>query len=58
MNNLAGTLKSLGRFQDAVAMFEKTLDFYRRTLPPNHPNIGLTFALLGLRRQLNLQALF
>jgi hypothetical protein len=40
INNLAGTLRSLERHQDALAQFEKALEFYRRVLPANHPDLG------------------
>jgi hypothetical protein len=41
MNNLALTYISLGRHQDALVLEEKTLEFQRRVLPENHPNIGV-----------------
>ena len=40
MNNLAASYSALGRHQEAVEMREKTLDFSRRVLPENHPDIG------------------
>ncbi len=40
MNNLAGTYQALGRHADAVALFEQVLEFQRRVLPANHPDIG------------------
>ena len=42
MNNLANTYSALGRHQDALVMQEKTLEFRRRVLPKNHPDIGAT----------------
>jgi hypothetical protein len=42
MSNLAGTYSYLGRHQDALAIQEKTLEFQRRVLPENDPNIGAT----------------
>ena len=42
MNNLATTYSALGRHQDALVMEEKTLEFMRRVLPENHPQIGVT----------------
>ena len=42
MNNLANTYGELGRHQDAMVLAEKTLEFFRRVLPENHPDIGLT----------------
>ena len=42
MCNLAATYGALGRHQDALVLQEKTLDFLRRVLPENHPNIGVT----------------
>ena len=41
MNNLANTYSALGRHQDALVMQEKTLEFRRRVLPKNHPEIGV-----------------
>ena len=40
MGNLALAYTSLGRHQDALVMGEKTLEFRRRVLPENHPDIG------------------
>ena len=41
MNNLADTYSALGRHQDALELQEKTLEFRRRVLPQNHPEIGV-----------------
>ena len=41
MGNLAATYGTLGRHQDAVVLQEKALEFYRRVLPENHPEIGV-----------------
>ncbi len=40
MNNLAGTYSALGRHADALALKEQVLEFRRRVLPANHPDIG------------------
>ena len=40
MSNLAATYDALGRHADALAMFERALEFRRRVLPANHPDIG------------------
>ena len=40
MNNLALTYSALGRHSDALAMGERVLEFRRRVLPANHPEIG------------------
>jgi hypothetical protein len=40
MNSLAMTYRALGRHADALAMFERALEFRRRVLPANHPDIG------------------
>ncbi len=42
MDNLAATYSALGRHQDALVLLEKTLEFFRRVLPENHPEIGVT----------------
>ena len=42
MSNLANTYRELGQHQDAVVLQEKTLEFMRRVLPENHPDIGVT----------------
>ena len=42
MSNLADTYGALGRHQDALVLFEQTLEFRRRVLPENHPGIGAT----------------
>jgi hypothetical protein len=41
MGNLALSYHKLGRHQDAVVLEEKTLEFWRRVLPENHPHIGV-----------------
>jgi hypothetical protein len=40
MNNLASTYSALGRRADALAMNERVLEFRRRVLPADHPDIG------------------
>ncbi len=40
MNNLALTYIALGRHSDALAMQESALEFFRRVLPADHPDIG------------------
>ena len=50
MNNLAASYSYLGRHQEAVEMREKTLEFFRRVLPKNHPNIGEGDAVYGGER--------
>ncbi len=40
MSNLAATYSALGRHADALAMGERVLEFQRRVLPANHPDIG------------------
>ncbi len=40
MNNLASTYFDLERHEDALAMWEKVLEFNRRVLPEDHPDIG------------------
>ena len=47
MSNLALTYTSLGRHQDALAMGEKTLEFRRRVLSENHPDMGIACLNLG-----------
>ena len=42
MSHLANTYSALGRHQEALVMGEKTLEFQRRVLPENHPDIGAT----------------
>ncbi len=40
MGNLASTYSELGRHADALAMEERVLEFRRRVLPADHPDIG------------------
>ena len=40
MNNLAMSYSDLGRHEEALAMRERVLEFTRRVLPENHPDIG------------------
>ena len=39
MYNLAYSYSALGRHEEALEMNEKTLEFRRRVLPENHPDI-------------------
>jgi hypothetical protein len=48
MGNLAISYSILGRHQDAILMKEKTLEFQRRVLPENHPDISRSCLNLGL----------
>ena len=40
MGNLAVSYYALGRHDEALAMRESVVEFYRRVLPENHPDIG------------------
>ena len=40
MGNLANSYSALGRHEEALAMRERELEFRRRVLPENHPDIG------------------
>jgi hypothetical protein len=40
MNKVGCMYMELGRHQDALVMTKKTLEFFRRVLPENHPHIG------------------
>ena len=40
MGNLAGAYSALGRHADALAMKQMVLEFRRRVLPADHPDIG------------------
>ena len=40
MGNLASTYSNLGRHNEALAMNERVLEFNRRVLPEDHPDIG------------------
>jgi pentatricopeptide repeat protein len=40
MADLAFCYSNLGRHQDAVLLLEESLEFQRRVLPGNHPDIG------------------
>ena len=42
MGNLAASYLDLELHQDALVMQEKVLEFRRRVLPENHPQIGAT----------------
>jgi hypothetical protein len=40
MSYIAETYDKLGRHADALAMFERVLEFRRRVLPADDPSIG------------------
>ena len=50
MQGLANSYSALGRHEEAVEMQEKTLEFRRRVLPENHPDIGEGDAVYGGER--------
>ncbi len=45
MHNLAETYSALGRRSESLAMKESVLEFRRRVLPADHPDIGEGHAL-------------
>ena len=50
MLGLAISYSALGRHEEALEMGEKTLEFRRRVLPENHPDIGEGDAVYGGER--------
>lgn len=42
MGNLACTYSKLGMYRDALVLHQKVLALYRRVLPGDHPDIGMT----------------
>ncbi len=40
MGNLANSYDEIGRYEDALVLREKVLEFRRRVLPEDHPEIG------------------
>ncbi len=40
MGNLAVAYSDFGRHEDALVLRERVLEFLRRVLPENHPDIG------------------
>ena len=40
MGNLANSYDDIGRHEDALVLREKVLEFRRRVLPEEHPEIG------------------
>jgi hypothetical protein len=42
MSTLSAVFYELGQYEDAMVLREKSLEFFRRVLPENHPNIGAT----------------
>ena len=47
MGNLAGTYSVLGRRSEALVVAESVLEFRRRVLPADHPDIGTAMANLA-----------
>lgn len=48
MSHLASSYSDIGRHSDALAMRERVLEFYRRVLPENHPDIGERCVRIGV----------
>jgi len=40
MGSIASCYGKLGRYEDAVLLHEKSLEFMRRVQPEKHPDIG------------------
>ena len=45
---LANVLSDQGRYEDALAMMERVLEFRHRALPENHPSIGESDSWYGI----------
>ena len=50
MGNLANAYTELGCFKEALELEEKTLEFFRRVLPRNHSQLGLSYFNLSISR--------
>ena len=48
MHNLGITYAALERHQDALVMGQKTLEFRRRVLSNNHPDVGSSYLSIAL----------
>lgn len=49
MGNVASTYSSLGMHHEALELKEKVLYLLKRSLPPDHPDIGaLLYVIFGL----------
>ena len=62
LHNVAGCLRSLGRFAEALPTYEAALAMHRRVLPPGHPHTlypqkGLAKTLVSLGRHAEAEAL-
>ncbi len=54
MGNLAGVLKSLNILNQSEKLYKETLNFQKKNLLPNHPDIGTTMNnLAGVLQDLN-----
>ena len=63
LENLAGTVAGLRRWEDALDLFRQSLDMRRRVLPVNHPDIARSLhyygnMLMALRGARQAQPLF
>jgi tetratricopeptide (TPR) repeat protein len=37
-----------GEYEEAITFYEKSLEIYKKTLPPNHPNLAKCYGNIGL----------
>jgi len=41
---LGKTKNHLGQYDEAIACYEKSLEIYKKILPPNHPDLGIVYS--------------
>jgi tetratricopeptide (TPR) repeat protein len=46
--NLGCIKDDLGEYQEAIRFYEKALEIYKKTRPPNHPDLGSFYNNIGL----------
>ena len=43
-----GTMKrNQGEYKEAITFYEKSLEIEKKTLPPNHPNLAVSYNNIG-----------
>jgi len=50
-NGLGMAKYKQGEYADAIVFYEKALDIYGKTLPPNHPNLAKLYSNIGVTYQ-------
>jgi tetratricopeptide (TPR) repeat protein len=47
-HQIGWTNRQLGKYKEAITFYQKSLEIYKQTLPPNHPTLAIPYGSIGL----------